>query len=105
MTDAAQRDFRGILRWSMERFGESQARVYAKTVSLAIQALEAGPSVAGAKARDDIAKGICCLHVARQGRQGRHFVMFRVASRQERRLDVLRLLHDAMDLSRHIAGG
>lgn len=47
----------------------------------------------------DIAPGIRTLHVARQGRKGRHLVMFRVAP--ERVIEVLRLLHDSMDLSRH----
>jgi toxin ParE1/3/4 len=39
------------------------------------------------------------MHVAWQGKKGRHFVMFRVAP--ERVIEVLRLLHDSMDLSRH----
>ncbi len=58
---------------------------------------------AGAKPRDDIAKGLLTLHVARRGRKGRHFVMFRVASeRGSKVIEVLRLLHDAMDLPRHL---
>ena len=43
------------------------------------------------------------LHVARDGRKGRHFVMFRVGSIDGRDvIDVLRLLHDSMDLERHL---
>ena len=58
----------------------------------------------GTGTRDDIARGLVALHVAREGRKGRHFVMFRVGSPDDSPvIDVLRLLHDAMDLSRHFA--
>ena len=43
------------------------------------------------------------LHVARGGRKGRHFVLYRVNTQGPTQvIDVLRLLHDSMDLSRHI---
>jgi len=100
---AAEADFREILRWTQERFGEARARVYADTLSEAIAALAGGPRIPGAKARDDIAKGLFALHVARSGRKGRHFVMYRVGTPVNPPvIDVLRLLHDAMDLPRHL---
>lgn len=103
LTAAAEADFQGILRWTLEHFGEAQVRVYAETLSAALEALAAGPTVIGAKARNDIAKGLFTLHVARHGRKGRHFVMFRIGHDQGREvIEVLRLLHDAMDLPRHL---
>jgi len=43
------------------------------------------------------------LHVARAGRRGRHFVLYRIASPSEPPgIDVLRLLHDSMDPARHV---
>lgn len=103
---AAEADFHQILRWTAERFGEAQARAYADTLSQAIEALGEGPRVAGARARDDIAKGLIALHVARGGRKGRHFVLYRVGSpARPPAIDVLRLLHDAMDLRRHLEPG
>ncbi|MFN3752360.1 MAG: type II toxin-antitoxin system RelE/ParE family toxin [Thiobacillus sp.] len=95
----AEKDLLDIAAWTAERFGSRQAAHYAETVTQAIEALHDGPDILGAKARDDIAPGIRTLHVARQGRKGRHFVMFRVA--QGRVIEVLRLLHDSMDLPRH----
>ena len=57
----------------------------------------------GAKKRNDILKGIFTLHVARKGRKGRHFIMFRLGRTSEQDvIEVLRLLHDAMDLQRHL---
>lgn len=100
---AAEADFRSILRWTAEHFGERQARVYADTLAVAIEALTDGPRAAGARERDDIAKGLMTLHVARGGRKGRHLVLYRVNTRGPTPvIEVLRLLHDSMDLPRHI---
>lgn len=96
---SAEADLLDIATWTAEHFGSRQAAFYIETVTEAIEALHEGPDILGAKARDDIAPGIRTLHVARQGRKGRHFVMFRVAP--GRVIEVLRLLHDSMDLSRH----
>ncbi len=96
----AEQDYIEILQWTTKSFGEGQASIYAETMALAIEALEDGPEVPGARARDDIQPGIRTLHVARQGRAGRHFVVFRVAGSD---IDVLRLLHDSMDLLRHLS--
>ena len=101
LTATAARDFQHIIEWTVEHFGELQALVYAETLSLAIETLMDGPSTPGAKQRDDILKGVYSLHVARQGRKGRHFVMFRAASNSNA-IEVLRLLHDSMDLPRHL---
>jgi len=45
----------------------------------------------------------CTLHVARNSRKGRHFIMFRIGQAPGGDvIEVLRLLHDAMDLERHL---
>ncbi len=68
----AEQDYVEIVHWKTKTFGEGQASTYAETMALAIEALEGGPDVLGARARDDILPGIRTLHVARQGRAGRH---------------------------------
>lgn len=101
LSEAARRDFAGIIDWTIERFGERQADVYAGILTATIQELLAGPGEAGARARDDIASGILTLHVARAGRKGRHFLLLRVSDK-ENAIEVVRILHDAMDLPRHV---
>jgi len=102
LTLTAESDFRSIIAWTLEQFGVRQARVYADTLSAALVALTAGPTTVGAKKRSEIGKGLFTLPVARGGHKGRHFVLFRVArDKRQRQVEVLRLLHDAMDLSRH----
>ena len=103
LSAAAEADFRQILRWTMENFGSVQARNYADTLSSALKALSAGPAIIGVKERPEIGNDIRTLHVARNGRKGRHFVMFRIGSIEGGDvIDVLRLLHDSMDLERHL---
>ena len=100
---AAESDFRNILVWTTERFGETQARVYAETLSLALDALTEGPDITGSRMRDDIGDGLMSLHAARKGRNARHFVIYRVSDKEETpTIEILRLLHDSMDLVRHL---
>ena len=100
---AAEADIEEILRWTAERFGERQTRIYAKTLAAALKELSEGFEASGARARSDIARGLFTLHVARHDRKGRHFVMFRIGrDRQTEVIEVLRVLHDAMDLPRHV---
>jgi toxin ParE1/3/4 len=99
----AERDLATNLAWTTERFGERQARVYKKTLLAAVRALEEGPTIVGAKHRDDIRPGLMSLHVARGARRGRHFIMFRVVGAADSSvIQVIRLLHDAMDLARQM---
>jgi len=100
LASKAEQDFLEIVQWSATNFGQQQAVAYAETLSLAISALADGPEVLDAKRRDEIGNGILTLHVARQGRKGRHFVVFRIGGAST--IDVLRLLHDSMDLVRHV---
>lgn len=77
LTATADQDIGNILRWTTQQFGEAQARVYAQTVLASIEALAIGGSATlGVKARDEIAKGLLTLHVARQGRKGAIFCCF-----------------------------
>ena len=56
LTASAEADLQNILRWTKDQFSAAQARVYAQTLSAALQALaDAGPTTIGAKARNEIA--------------------------------------------------
>lgn len=99
---AAADDYRRIVDWTARQWGARQARAYAATLDAAIAALMHGPQVAGARPRPDIGRGLSTLHVQRAGRKGRHFVIFSIGTLDGKPcIDVLRLLHDAMDLPRH----
>jgi toxin ParE1/3/4 len=58
LATAAEADIAEILRWTAEHFGQQQARIYADTLTGALEELSEGPEVPGARVRDDIAKGL-----------------------------------------------
>src|ERR1700732_1562078 len=95
----AELDFANILSWTTENFGARQSRIYRDTLVRAIGDLANGPDVAGSKARDEIMPGLRTLHIARHGRRGRHFLLYRIAKGQIK--EVGRILQDQMDLRRH----
>ncbi len=97
LAQQAELDLFEIFKWKAQNFGTRQAEYYAETVSMAIEALNNGPEILGSKAVDEISPEIRILHVTRQIRKGRHFVVFRVSGE-----DVLRVLHDSMDLARYL---
>lgn len=74
--------------------------MYRQTLVTALRALGAGPDTLGARGRDEIAPNLRSLHVARLGRRGRHVILFRATDMGE--IQVVRILHDAMDLARHV---
>ena len=97
---AAEIDFANIVKWTAENFGARQSRVYQKTLVQAIGELAEGPDVAGCKAQDEIMPGLLTIHVARHGRRGSHFLMYRVAPKTA--IEIVRILYDRMDLQRHL---
>ena len=97
---AAEVDFANILKWTTENFGARQSRVYRDTLVEAIGELADGANVAGSRARDEIMAGLRTLHVARRGRRGSHFLMYRATPNST--IEIVRILHDRMDLQRHL---
>jgi toxin ParE1/3/4 len=85
LSAAAELDFANILKWTTENFGARQSRVYQDTLVQAIGELADGPNVSGSKARDEIMPGLRTVHVARQGRRGSHFLMYRVTPKNNDR--------------------
>jgi toxin ParE1/3/4 len=103
LTEAAEADFVDILQWTKWRFGDRQARAYGRTLREAITALSGGPATLGVRPRPEVGSSYFTLHVARDGRRGRHFLLFATAETPGTRLiQVLRILHDAMDLRQHV---
>jgi len=101
LAQGAGRDFFSILHWTTEQFGQRQARVYETTLRSALKELANGPDVVGSRARPEMGSDISSLHVARKGRNGRHLVVFRTHE-EAKMIEVLRILHDSMDLARHL---
>lgn len=100
LSEAAEADFENILVWTADQFGEEHARLYEDILRSAIASLREGPSIPGARPRPDVGRGVYSLHAARNQRRARHFILFHIEG--EERITIVRILHDAMDLARHL---
>ena len=96
----AEADYLHILDRTVEMFGPRQADIYEGHLLAAFDALTSGPDVLGSVARPDIRPDLRIYHIARRGISARHLICYRPADGQV--IEVLRILHDAMDLPRHI---
>lgn len=101
LTTGAEADFLTILDATVERFGPRQADIYENHLLSALAALEDGPEILGHVPRPDIRPDLVIYPVARRGVSARHLICYRAID--DRTIEVLRILHDAMDLPRHFA--
>jgi len=97
----AEDDFAAILRTTLDMFGPTQVEIYRAILIDALAQLSSGPDSLGSTARDDIRPGLRSLHVARRGRHARHFIVYRASGGMT--VEILRILHDRMDLAAHIS--
>ncbi|MBS0297602.1 MAG: type II toxin-antitoxin system RelE/ParE family toxin [Proteobacteria bacterium] len=103
----ARRDIDTILLESAGGFGELVADRYRRLIGQALRDLESDPDRLGVKQRLDLPAGIETYHLrhsrgrtgVEQVRRPRHLLVLR---REPERLVLIRVLHDAMDLVRHL---
>jgi toxin ParE1/3/4 len=87
----AQSDLKAIWRYSFQQWGERQADLYLKQLDDGIQSLRDFPDL-----------GEPCDHIRvgyRKLQVNRHLIFYR---RTDQRIEVVRVLHQAMDVGRHI---
>jgi toxin ParE1/3/4 len=99
----AEKDFARILKYTRKTHGSRQVDVYRDTLLEALAVLAAGRDLRGSSPRDEIRPGLRILHVAREGRRGRHFILYR--AREGLLIEIVRTLHDAMDFGAARAAG
>ena len=101
LADRAAHDVEDILDWTFEQFGPLQLETYTEVINDALEALNAGPQLIDVCRRPELGDDIATLHVARHGHRGRHQLLFRV-DETNGLIEILRILHDSMDLQRHL---
>ena len=110
LAPAARSDIREASMWSQERFGDRAARRYRDLLKQALSDIAADPERPVSKQRPDLARGVRTHHLflSRDRARGglgvvgkpRHFLVYR--RRGEAGIDVVRVLHDASELERHL---
>jgi toxin ParE1/3/4 len=96
--ELAEQDYDNILLWTAETFGARQAMAYGRLIEMAFGALMRDPLAPPSRSRnDDVGPGLRTLHLARPGR---HLLLYSIG---DERVRVLRILHDSMEISRHLS--
>lgn len=101
LANQAAQDVEAILDWTLVQFGPLQTESYTGVINDALEALNAGPQLVDVRRRPELGDDVATLHVARHGRKGRHQLVFRV-DETACLIEILRVLHDSMDLARHL---
>jgi toxin ParE1/3/4 len=109
MSDVAQVDVINILAWTHERLGEPARLRYESLIVAALRDLATQPDRPGSIARPELGAGVRSWHLrlsrnhvatgADVVRRPRHFLVYRF---EPALLVVGRVLHDSMELARHL---
>lgn len=107
LTQVAQADIVSILAWSRERFGSEASKRYEMLIATAIRDAAESSDEAGRRLRPELGDGVFSWHLAQSRTRSpggmvhrpRHFLICR---REDDLLVVGRVLHDAMELRRHL---
>jgi len=102
-TATADSDLQSILAWTLDVFGSPAVERYSRLIGQALRDLAEDPERSGTQHAAD-ALYIYHLRHSRIRVRGhhvhrpRHFILFRITTTH---LEILRYLHDAMDLEQH----
>ena len=109
LSDAAQADVINILAWTHEQFGEAVRLRYESLIVAALRDVATQPERPGSIARPELGSGVRSWHLrlsldhaatgAEVVRWPRHFLVYRL---EPALLVGGRVLHDAMELTRHL---
>ncbi|WP_418316169.1 type II toxin-antitoxin system RelE/ParE family toxin [Piscinibacter sakaiensis] len=109
LSDAAQADVINILAWTHEQFGEAARLRHESLIVASLRDVATQPDRPGSIARPELGAGIRSWHLrlsrdrvaagALVVRRPRHFLVYRF---EPGLLVVGRVLHDAMELARHL---
>jgi toxin ParE1/3/4 len=109
LSEAAQGDIVEVLGWTHERFGETVRLRYENLIVAALRDVAAAPERPGSLARPELGARVRSWHlrlsrahvepVVNVVRRPRHFLVYRF---EPGLAEVGRVLHDAMELVRHL---
>ena len=106
IADLAQQDLVSCLSWTLKNFGEEATERYESLLFHSFQKLLHDPVAQGSKCFES---SIYLFHIryckdevsplTQRVKRSRHFIAYRFS---EEKLEILRILHDSMDLESHL---
>jgi toxin ParE1/3/4 len=105
LTEIADADIDGILRYTAQQFGPLQQDRYAELIERAATMVATVPEHPLSRARDELGRGVRSLHVERVAKRrgaASHVLFYKIDVRGEG-IIILRVLHESMEPIRHLA--
>ena len=107
LSEEAARDLDHILEWSQEQFGDAARERYEALLTAGLMDVVTSPERLGSRTRPELGEGVRTWHLSiSRGRTGatpvhepRHFLVYRFNGDV---VEIGRVLHDSMDLARHV---
>lgn len=106
---AARADIKDALRWPLLHFGEKALRRYQRLIEVALSDIAANPRLTHSYESPGMQPGIRLYHLRHSRRRARvegqivreprHFIAYQTESGD---IVIVRLLHDRMEISRHL---
>jgi len=100
LSNAALEDIRNALEWSASNFGPVQRDRYEALIRRSLKELRAGSADHRIRPRADLEPTVQVCTLASTGRRARHFFLLRLLPDGD--IEILRLLHESMDMPRHV---
>lgn len=105
----ARADIVDVLRHSQTQFGLAARRRYQGLILTALDTIAAEPDRIGSSSRDEIEPGLRSFHLvhcrsrspAGKVHRPRHILFYRLGDDEV--IEVVRILHDAMEVRRHLS--
>jgi len=100
LSTQAVQDIADALAFTSQQFGEKQRAIYQKIVRDTLEEIAVDPEGPRSKRRTEIHPDAWTMHLGRRGKRARHLFLYR--KKNSRFVDIARLLHDSMEVDRHL---
>jgi toxin ParE1/3/4 len=100
LSSQAVRDIAEVLAFTLEQFGDKQRVIYQQIVRDALEELATNPENPRSKRRPEIHPDARTMHLGGRGKRARHLFLYRI--KNNRFVDIGRLLHDSMEIDQHM---
>jgi toxin ParE1/3/4 len=103
LSSDARRDIERALDWTLTNFGQRKREQYLELIRQALEDIAANPAGSRSRTRPELHPNARVYHIGQRGKRARH--MFVYINSANEVVEVARLLHDSMDISRHLPEG
>lgn len=100
LSEPAQDDVVEVLLYTLDQFGRAQFDAYDQLIEKTLNEIAEAHDQPPAKQRPELMPNVWVRPIRKPGQHARHMLIYRVTN--DGTIEIGRLLHDAMDIERHL---